>query len=92
MPTDKIFTEHDDYWWYNVVLDSKWSKGWMRYASGYRQAANIVVAAVGDEGAAYQIPAYPDAVGFPVAFCYRALSRADAEGCVHRRNSMPGQG
>lgn len=67
---DDLFAERDDDWWYRAILN--YDRGsWLRYASGYRQAADVVVAALADEGRAYGVPAYPDAVAFPVAFCYR---------------------
>ena len=68
--TDDLFAERDDDWWYRAILN--YDRGsWQRYALGYRQAADLVVAALVDEGRAYGVPAYPDTVAFPVAFCYR---------------------
>ena len=66
--TDDLTVERDDDWSYRVLLD--YDRGsWLRYATGYRQAGDALVAALSDEGRAYGVAA--DAVGFPVAFCYR---------------------
>ena len=60
---DKLFTSEED-WWNNACLDSG-SNGWILYAAGYKDAADILVAQVEERSAGQ------DTLVYPILFLYR---------------------
>ena len=59
---DEVFAPADD-WWMNACVN--WGGGWLLYARGYKNAANVLVDCVADDRSE------ADALVYPIVFCFR---------------------